>query len=376
METLEERLRRELQHLSPPGDPSGVVDQVLRRAARRHARRSAGIALLTLSVVAGSAGGFYALSRVFGGAGEASSNIAPAPTNGAIAFERIAEDREGNEERGGSHLWLVMADGTGERQLTFGDDVYDRWPAWSPNGMQVAFARLDYGHDSFGLWVTDLTGAELRMVTPPGIGAARPDWSPDGGTIAFAGVMGETPESGIYVVREDGTGFRQITGPEFFAPDNPEWSTDGARIAFSGNLDDSRFSWDVYVMSPDGSDLRNLTQTPDDERSEWLIGWLPNGNLLVWQGPGRISSVGGPQTERWLEITTSGEVVRVIYEGPANTSEARQGPSLSPDGRFVVFDTADEGRSTVRFVHLETGEVTAVVTNGNTPAWQPLPERA
>ncbi|MGZ8607707.1 MAG: TolB family protein, partial [Actinomycetota bacterium] len=321
-------------------------------------------------VVIGSIVGIWALSRVFL-VGDANQVAAPTVTNGAIAFERVAEGK-GN----GSHVWLVMPDGSGERQLTLGDDVIDRWPAWSPDGTTIALVRsAPTGQGPYGLLVTDVTQPELRAVTPADIGAARPDWSPDGRRIAFAGVMGETPESGIYVVNADGTELEQITDPRFLAPDNPEWSPDGSHIAFCANLDTSRFSWDVYIVNADGSNLRNITNTPDGNESDWVIGWLPNGHLLVSQGPGEIAV--GPglplQTERWLEMTSSGEIVRVVYEGPANTSEGRQSPSISPDGRFVLFDTADEGGNTIRFMDLETGEVTAVTTGGSTPAWQPVP---
>jgi Tol biopolymer transport system component len=329
-----------------------------------------GAAIVALAVVAAT--GVFAW-RTFSPTdplGPGGRDAWPAASNGAIAFER---DGEGKVS-GGSHIWMVMPDGSGERQLTFGDGVHDRWPAWSPDGTQVVFTRLSDESGS-GLWITGLSGVNPAMVTPPGIGAARADWSPDGDHLVFAGVMGETPESGIYVINSDGTALTQVTGPEFFAPDNPEWSPDGSRIAFAGNLDDSIIhSWDVYVMNPDGSGLRNVTETPDQERSEWLIGWLPNGNLLVWQGPDEISS--GPsfpvQTARWLEITDMGQVVRVVYEGPANTSEQRQEPSISPDGRFVLFDTPDERGNTIRFFDLSTGAVTPVTANGHTPAWQPV----
>jgi Tol biopolymer transport system component len=368
---LDDRLNTELRQLAP-SDPSGAFERVVEKRVRRGiARRLQSVALVVI-VLLGTSASFYGLSRVFL-VSDRGPVASPPVTNGAIAFERSAEGK-----MNGSHIWMVMPDGTGERQLTFGEDAIDRWPAWSPDGSEISFVRLGFAGTDAGdhrLMAMDLADEQVRHVTPPGIGAARPDWSPDGSRIAFAGVMGETPENGIYVVNEDGTDLHQVTGPSFFAPDNPEWSPDGSRIAFSGNLDESRFRWDVYVMNPDGSGLRDLTQTPDEERSDWLIGWLPNGNLLISEGPSQIAS--GPglplQTARWLEITDSGDVVRVIYEGPANTSAERQGPSLSPDGRFVVFDSPDEGGNTIRYSDLETGDVTEVATRGSTPAWQPIP---
>jgi Tol biopolymer transport system component len=364
---LEERLRKEFERAARPRDPVGVYEELIRRRERRRKMRRAEGAALVVAVILGAAGGFYSLTRILA-PNRAPDVAAPSASNGAIVFERSAET-----EGGGSHLWLANADGSGLRQLTDGQ-VIDRWAAWSPDGKRIAFARWDLVNpDSGGLAILDLASGSVASSSVPAFTVARPAWSPDGSRIAFAGVRGETPQSGIYVMNADGSGLAQITDPSFFAPDNPEWSHDGSTIAFSGNLDGSPFSWDVYLMNPDGSNLRDITNTHDEARSEMVIGWLPNGDLLVRDGPAEISS--GPdqpiQTERWVEMTTDGQVIRVVFEGPANNGEGRQSPSLSPDGRFVVFDVPDASNNTIRFMDLETGAVTAV-TDGSTPAWQPI----
>jgi hypothetical protein len=117
-----------------------------------------------------------------------------------------------------------------------------------------------------------------------------------------------------------------------------------------------------------------VTNTPDEAESESVIGWLPNGNLLARVGPSEITiGPGQPvQIERWVEMTTRGEVIRVVFEGAANTEETRQSPSVSPDGRYVVFDTPDGSGNNMRVMEIATGTVTAI-TNGAGPAWQPLP---
>jgi Tol biopolymer transport system component len=370
---IDERLRRAIEHAGEPADPSGVYEDLIRRHERRRVGRRLQSGALAIVVLLASGAGFVALTRAFVG-GDAQPGIATAPTasNGMIVFERVAD-----APHGGIHLWVANPDGTDTQQLTFGD-VFDRWASWSPDGSRVAFSRSDLSNpNASGLGIVDFASGAVTVPDEPDFGVARPDWSPDGSRIAFAGVRGETPQSGIYVTNADGSGLEQITDARFLAPDNPEWSSDGSTIAFSGNLDDSKFSWDVYLVAPDGSHLRNITNTADGSHSEFVIGWLPNGHLLVRDGPATISS--GPglpvQMERWLEMTLEGELVRVVYEGPANTEEARQEPSISPDGRFVLFDTPNRGWNTVRYMDLETGAVTAV-TSGTTPAWQPVPSHA
>jgi hypothetical protein len=76
---------------------------------------------------------------------------------------------------------------------------------------------------------------------------------------------------------------------------------------------------------------------------------------------------------RWLEITPAGDVVHTVLEDPVNTEDHLQEPRLSPDGRFVIFDSARGGTQEVWFVELTTLEFTQVTTSGGwLPAWQPI----
>ncbi len=80
------------------------------------------------------------------------------------------------QNKGGENIYLMNADGSGLRRLTYGFD-----PALSPDGRQVAFGRWE---EPRGLWIINTDGTGERLV----FGANRPrspTWSPDGGTIVF-----------------------------------------------------------------------------------------------------------------------------------------------------------------------------------------------
>jgi hypothetical protein len=62
---LDDGIRRELERLARPGDPSGAVDRVVRAKRRLRVMRRAQAAALALVVVGGSAGAVVALDRAF-----------------------------------------------------------------------------------------------------------------------------------------------------------------------------------------------------------------------------------------------------------------------------------------------------------------------
>jgi Tol biopolymer transport system component len=140
----------------------------------------------------------------------------------------------GDTEFGVGPLLVMNADGSGSRSVDRGEA-----PAWSPDGELIAY---DGGY---------LDGLGLYVIRPDGSGKARlttgrsPAWSPDGSRLAFA-------YGGIFVINRDGTGLRKLLETE---GDDPVWSPDGQEIAFARG-------GDIWVMTSEGQDLRNLTRTP------------------------------------------------------------------------------------------------------------------
>jgi TolB protein len=111
------------------------------------------------------------------------------PDGSEVAFTRSA----GGIGSNGSDIWVMAADGSQPRQLTFQAGASSSMPAWSPDGSAIAFVRRYFFFGPNGLYLMNPDGGSLRYISsmrPP----VPPVWSPDGLTLAIAGWPGD-PES-------------------------------------------------------------------------------------------------------------------------------------------------------------------------------------
>ena len=78
----------------------------------------------------------------------------------------------------------------------------------------------------------------------------------------------------IYVMNPDGSGLRRMTN-NTFTDVHPAWSPDGSKLAFVSNRDGNN---EIYVMSADGS-VQRVTNDPADDQGPV---WLSDGLSLVF----------------------------------------------------------------------------------------------
>jgi len=116
------------------------------------------------------------------------------------------------------------------------------------------------------------------------------EWSPDGKRIAFSMENATGSSQDVYTIRPDGTRLRQITDTPVLGEYVPEWSPDGRSILFVRDRvaepgqglppGDVRWADDILVIGRDGSGERNLTDT--SARYEWYPAWSPNGSSIAY----------------------------------------------------------------------------------------------
>ena len=93
------------------------------------------------------------------------------------------------------------------------------YPAWSPDGSQMAFASTFDG--SWDIYVMQIDGSDLLQLTSHPAQDWHPTWSPNGEWLAF--VSDRSGAGDIYLVRADGIELIQLTDNEA-VEDFPEWS--------------------------------------------------------------------------------------------------------------------------------------------------------
>lgn len=199
------------------------------------------------------------------------------PDGGQIAFERRFVPPDPNDP------WLIViyvmqADGTEAIQVTRqgetpgdpGIRFLDRAPAWSPDGDRLAFERESMRREKHAVFTVALDGTGERRITPWALDAAQPDWSPDGRWIVFRTQEGSDREGDIFMVHPNGNGLHRVVGGQ------GKWlscsfSPSGKKIQAGHAPGVGRDgAADLFKFDLEGGHLRNLTESRAwESASDW-----------------------------------------------------------------------------------------------------------
>jgi dipeptidyl aminopeptidase/acylaminoacyl peptidase len=143
------------------------------------------------------------------------------------------------------HLCIVSVEGGESRQVTDGDFV-DAEPAWSPDGMDLAFVSARHADREYDnatdIWLVSQGRGKARQLTDTAGPINFPAFSPDGRHIAYLGhrFLNEAGRNKrIYTIPVDGgeptclTAALDRTCAPFFASMGPRWSPDGQWLLFA-----------------------------------------------------------------------------------------------------------------------------------------------
>jgi TolB protein len=218
----------------------------------------------------------------------------------------------------------------------------------------IARTRIAFlvGSGSNGeIYVADYDGHNAVQVTHDKTITAAPCLARSGSTLFYTSyLLGHPDIFSIDLASGKRTAVARHPGLNTSAAVSP----DGQRVAMILSKGGSP---DVYIASADGSGLRQITQTREDESSPC---WSPDGKWICF-----ATKIDGRRVLAKVPVS-GGAMQRVATTGVPSPSE----PDWSPDGKTIVFTTQTGGGFDLCTVPA-AGGVASVLVSGEDPSWAP-----
>ncbi len=277
---------------------------------------------------------------------------------------------------GNADIYSVNPNGSGLTRLTTDSNAED--PAVSPDGSRIVYMI------NRSIWTMNADGTAKRQLTNGTLTDSSPAWSADGTRITFSRRL-SSGDGDIFVMNANGTGLKNLTN----TPDNqeydPAFSPNGSQISYTrvGCETPKGGGTCVYKMRADGTQQTNLT--PEDKLSQCLnqpsynhrtesqhASWSPDGTKIVFRGT--VLCPHGSGLDIWVMNADGSGKTNLINDDGTSDDE----PAFSPDGTKIAFASDRTGNKEVHSMNADGSGAMVNLSNhpgdfdGN-PDWQPIP---
>ena len=245
------------------------------------------------------------------------------------------------KDRRQSRLWIIHADGSGNRKLT-SREVAESQARWSPDGNRLAFvSSTEEGSEIYMYWLASGVSAKLTQLnrSPKGL-----SWSPDGKHLAFTM---HVPEAYPFLTKAPTKpkGANWAQAPRITTRLKHE--ADGAGYMEPGYSH-------IFIVSAEGGTARQISK--GDFHFRGPLSWTPDGQHLIF------SSNLHPN---WEYDYRNSEIYSIaVKSGTVDTLTDRKGPDhspqVSPDGKAFAYLGYDDKVQTYQLTKLYTQNL-----NGN-----------
>jgi serine/threonine protein kinase len=233
--------------------------------------------------------------------------------------------------RGGSDIWRFPTTGSATENVAAAERITHQTgslqtPSVSPDGRELVFLSDNGAHAN--LWIADANGAAPRQLTferDRSVTIGAPLWSPAGDHIAFVYSHRTT---GIRVIHPNGRGLRQLV-PEGFAP---SWSYDGRWLYYTRTLGTR---WRIEKIPTDGGE-------PMIVRDESFVHapMAGDGAIFFALRPEHVGSIDWIMHRASPDDGPATAIGRIGASRLPVSSAFVQG-SLSPDGQWLALPLID-----------------------------------
>jgi TolB protein len=207
----------------------------------------------------------------------------------------------------------------------------------------------------------------IAALSSPGAATSQPV-APGAGLIAFLSRQADGADE-LYVMRPDGSGLRNLSNHP--AHDKaPAWSPDGTRLAF---VSDRTGRPEVFTVRPDGTGLTQITETSAPTADyDYVFAWAPDGSTRL-----ALALVPHDTTGEWsgglYMILETAAPQPVPGEGARQLAKQASDVRWAPVGNLIAYAAIDEGGAPALFAIVAPGTTSFELVHWRTARLTPLP---